>query len=121
MTFERLYQLRIIKKQIELFETPKAYIAAVDTSKPAVMSYSATDTVADTAIKSVELQQEYERLVNEYTELMKYILHIKDEFVKAIAIRKFIVGQSYSEIARELYCDKSTVCRTLKKYIKKNP
>lgn len=130
MTIERLYQLRIIKSQIDFFEVPETniddtYIGAVDTTKPSVMSGTKTDKVADIAIESANLQQasvkEYQRLKKEYEELTKYIFHIQDEFIKAIAIRKFVAGQSYLEIAKKLYCDSSTARKALKRYIKRNP
>lgn len=125
MTIERLYQLRIIKSQLDFFAVQEnindTYIGAVDTTKPSVMSSEKTDKVADLAISLASTQIEYKRLKHEYEELIKYIFSIKDEFIKAIAIRKFLAGQSYSEIAKELYCDSSTARKALKRYIKRNP
>ena len=117
MTIERLYQYRIIKQQKELFEREISYISGVDTTKPSVMSGKTSDTTADNGIKLAELGTEYDRICKEYTELTKYIFKIKDEFVKAVAIRKFIIGQTYNEIGEALFCEKTTARKALKRYI----
>lgn len=117
MTLERLYQYRIIKQQKELFEKEISYIDAVDTTKPSVMSGKISDTTADNGIRLVELGEEYDRICKEYRELTKYILRINDEFVKAIAIRKFMLGQTYSEIGDALFCERTTARKALKRYV----
>lgn len=121
MTIERLYQLRIIKQQVEFFESQITYINGINTEKTSVMGGTTLDTTADNGIKLAELEEEYKRVCKEYKEIVRYILHINDEFVKAIAIRKFMFGQTYEEIGNALFCEKTTARKALKRYVNIHP
>lgn len=126
MTIQRLERYQSIKRQLEIFEADYGltYIAGVDTTKPIVQSGKISNSTADIAIKKYELtadyQTEYNRLYRELRELTKYIIHIKDEVVKEIAIRKFMKGQTFAEIGEIMNYDRTTVSKKLKNYISHN-
>lgn len=126
MTFERLEQYQTIKRQLEIFEADYGitYIGGIDLSKPSVQSGKTSNPTADNAIKHYELtadcRTEYNRLYEELRALTKYIIHIRDEHVKEIAMRKFMKGQTFAEIGEIMNYDRTTVSKKLKRYISHN-
>lgn len=126
MTMARLEQYQSIKRQIIIFESDLgiSYLKGVDTSKISVQSGKVSRPAEDMALKlyeiSNECESEYKRLLDEFEVLTKYILHIKNEEVKEIAIRRFIAGQTYEQIGDVIFCSRTTVMRKLKNYIAHN-
>jgi len=126
MTIKRLEQYRTIKRQLQIFEADYgiSYISGIDLSKPSVQTGKTSNPTADNAVKKYELtadcQTEYNRLYEELKKLTKYIIHIQDETVKEIAMRKFIKGQTFEEIGRIMNYDRTTVSKKLKRYISHN-
>lgn len=126
MTIQRLERYQTIKRQLEIFEADYgiSYLSGVDLSKPGIQSGRISNPTADNAIKRYELtadcQAEYNRLFDELRALTKYILHIRSETVKEIAIRKFMKGQTFEEIGSAMNYDRTTVSKKLKTYISHN-
>lgn len=126
MTIARLEQYRAIKRQLEIFESDAGitYIKGVDTTRVSVQSGRVSDPTATVGLKLYELNNEYEseykRLCEELETLTKYIIHINNEEIKEIAMRKFIVGQTYEQIGNAMFCNRTTVMRKLKNYIAHN-
>lgn len=126
MTIARLEQYRAIKRQIETFESDAgiAYIKGIDTTKVSVQSGKISDPTAALGLKLYELNSEFESQYNslkrELQTLTKYIMHIKNQEVKEIAMRKFILGQTYEQIGNVMFCNRTTVMRKLKNYIAHN-
>lgn len=124
MTIAELEQYRSIKRQIELFESDAGitYINAVDTTRPAVQSGKISNPTESVGLKlyemNCELETEYKRVKDKFVALNKYIVHIKDDEVREIAMRKFIYGQSYEQIGEAMFCHRTTVKRKLEKYIR---
>lgn len=126
MTIQRLERYQTIKRQIEIFEADYgiSYISGVDLTKPSVQSGRISNPTAENAIKRYELtadcQTEYNRLFEELCTLTKYIMHIRNETVKEIAMRRFMKGQTFEEIGRIMNYDRTTVSKKLKTYISHN-
>lgn len=118
MTFARLKQYRTIVNQINIFEQELniTYINGVDTSKPAVSSGKVSKPTEELAI-TLAYAKEYERLCKERDEIKKFIVHIKDEQVKEIAIRYFMLGQTFDTIAKHMNYERTTVSKKLTKYL----
>lgn len=121
MTFARLKQYRTIVNQINIFEQELniTYINGVDTSKPAVSSGKVSKPTEELAI-TLAYAKEYERLCKERDEIKKFIVHIKDEQVKEIAIRYFMLGQTFDTIAKHMNYERTTVSKKLTKYLNNN-
>ena len=119
MTFAKLKQYRTIVNQINIFEQELniAYINGVDTSKPAVSSGKVSKPTEELAI-TLAYAKEYERLCKERDEIKKFIVHIKDEQVKEIAIRYFMLNQSFEVIGEQMNYDRRTISRKLNSYLK---
>lgn len=126
MTIERLEKYRSIKRQIEIFSSDLgiSYIGGVDTSKPSVQSGKKSTPTEDIALKLYEIDREYsseyKRLLSELEEMTKYIMHIKNEEIKEIAMRKFMLGQTYERIGDAMFFDRTTAMRKLRSYIAHN-
>lgn len=119
MNIYRLENYRSIVRQISIFENDISYISAVDTTNVSVQSGKISKPTEDMGIR-LAYYQEYERLCKERDEILKYIIHISDENVKEIAMRKFIKGQTYDDIAKAMNYDRRTISRKLNKYINNN-
>ncbi len=123
MTLERLENYYIIANQIEAIrmEYIPSYISAVDTSKPSVQSSNLSDVTCDTALEQLDInpaiKEEYKRLINELSELNKFIFSINDELIKAIAVRRFCLRQSYREISKGTHYSGKQCSRMLKEYV----
>lgn len=126
MTIERLEKYRSIKRQIEIFSSDLgiSYIGGVDTSKPSVQSGKKSTPTEDIALKLYEIDREYsseyKRLLSELEEMTKYIMHIKNEEIKEIAMRKFMLGQTYEQIGEAMFFDRTTAMRKMRTYIAHN-
>lgn len=126
MTIERLEKYRSIKRQIEIFSSDLgvSYIGGVDTTKPSVQSGKKSTPAEDTALRLYEIDREYaseyKRLLSELEKMTKYIMHIKNEEIKEIAMRKFMLGQTYEQIGDAMFFDRTTVMRKLRSYIAHN-
>lgn len=126
MTIERLERYQTIKRQLEIFEADYgiSYVSGVDLTKPCVQSGRVGNPTAENAMKRYELtadyQTEYNRLFDELRVLIKYIMHIRNETVKEIAMRKFMKGQTFEEIGNAMNYDRTTVSKKLKTYISHN-
>lgn len=127
MTIARLEKYRSIKRQIEIFESDlgiSSYITGVDTSRTAVQTYKKSNPTEDIALKMYEIDvlydSEYKRLISELEKMTKYIMHIKNEEIKEIAMRKFMLGQTYEQIGEAMFCDRTTAMRKLRSYIAHN-
>lgn len=126
MTIERLEKYRSIKRQIEIFSSDLgiSYIGGVDTSKPSVQSGKKSTPAEDMALRLYEIDKEYsseyKRLLSELEEMTKYIMHIKNEEIKEIAMRKFMLGQTYEQIGDAMFFDRTTAMRKLRSYIAHN-
>lgn len=125
MTMARLNNYSILaaqKQRIEAEYNMPSYISGVDTSKPAVQSGKISDITADIAIMQLNIppaiKAEYERICKKLNELDNFIYSIPDELAKAIAIRRFIMDETFREIAATLHCSKSTVYRNFNKICK---
>ena len=126
MTIARLEQYRAIKRQIEIFESDAgiAYIKGIDTTKVSVQSGKISDPTATLGLKLYELDSDFESQYNclkqELKLLIKYIMHIKNQEVKEIAMRKFILGQTYEQIGDAMHYDRKTISRKLTAYVAHN-
>lgn len=126
MTIARLEKYRSIKRQIEIFSSDLgiSYIGGVDTSKPSVQSGKKSTPTEDMALRLYEIEREYsseyKRLLTELEEMTKYIMHIKNEEIKEIAIRKFMLGQTYEQIGNAMFFDRTTAMRKLNRYVAHN-
>lgn len=126
MTIARLEQYRAIKRQLEIFESDAGitYIKSVDTTRTPVQSGKTSNPTAVIGLKLFELngdfKNEYNRLKRELQTLTKYIMQIKNQDVKEMAMRRFIVGQTYEQIGTAMFCDGSTARKKLKRYISHN-
>ena len=58
-----------------------------------------------------ELKKERLEAVKEYTEIHRAIKEMKDEEEKEILERKYLMRQTWEEIAEELGCDRRTAIR----------
>lgn len=123
MTFEELSNYRYIANLIERFriEYVPSYLSAVDTSKPAVQTSNISNATADIAINRMCMDDNIVREYNRLTEIKKrldaYIYSIKDDLVKAIAIRHFVFGDTLEAISKELHYSRPQVSRKLHDYI----
>lgn len=126
MTIARLEKYRSIKRQIEIFSSDLgvSYIGGVDTAKPSVQSGKKSTPTEDIALRLYEIDREcsceYKRLISEFEEMTKYIMHIKNEEIKEIAMRKFMLGQTYEQIGSAMFIDRTTAMRKLRKYVAHN-
>lgn len=125
MTMARLNNYSILaaqKQRIEAEYNMPSYISGVDTSKPAVQSGKISDITADIAIMQLNIpsaiKAEYERIIKELNELDNFIYGIPDELIRAIAIRRFIMDEKYTDIATRLHYTKGYISDLLKGYIK---
>lgn len=125
MTMARLNNYSILaaqKQRIEAEYNMPSYISGVDTSKPAVQSGKVSDMTADIAIMQLNIPPtiyaEYERITKELNQLDKFIYSIPNELIKAIAIRKFVLNEKYTEIAIHLHYSRTRIANLLKDYIK---
>ena len=120
MTFERLYQYKTIEKQIELLKSksPPEVLRGVDTTKVNVASGSTSNPTADIAEQRLFIEQELTRLENEKQEIESFIADINDEFIRAIAFNKFVLGMTYQQIASQFFTNRNRVAGLLKEYIK---
>ncbi len=50
-----------------------------------------------------------------------YINSISDIEIRAMAMKHFILGETYIKIGREFHCDRKTVERKIKRYIESCP
>ena len=109
MTIERLEKYRSVKRQIEIFSSDLgiSYISGVDTTKPSVQSGKKSTPAEDMALRLYEIDKrcysEYKHLISGLEYMTKYIMHIKDEQIKEIAIRKFMLGQTYEQIGNAMF------------------
>lgn len=123
MTLSRLDNYFVLQKQKELFEIKyiPSSISGVDTSKPAVQSNSISNTTENQAIQRFDIdptiKAEYSRVCRELKMLNDYIYSIPDETIRAIAVRRFVLKQSYKTIGCILHYSKSMVYEKLVKYI----
>ncbi len=126
MTIARLEQYRSIKRQIEIFSSDLgfSYISGVDTKKPSVQSGKKSTPTEEAALRLYEIDREYnseyKRLLSELEEITKYIMHIKSEEIKEIAMRKFMLGQTYEQIGEAMFFDRTTAMRKLRTYVAHN-
>lgn len=126
MTIERLEKYRSIKRQIEIFSSDLgiSYISGVNTASISVQSGKKSTPAEDTALRLYEIDREYsseyKRLLSELEEMTKYIMHIKNEEIKEIAMRKFMLGQTYEQIGDAMFFDRTTAMRKLRSYIAHN-
>lgn len=118
MNIKKLEQYRSIVRMINLIEGEITSVNGVDTSKTPVQGGKISKPTEDKGIK-LAYSKEYERLCKERDEIIKYIIHIPDETVKEIALRRFIVGQTYEKIAADMNYDRRTISRKLQKYTRK--
>ena len=119
MTFARLKQYRSIVRQISIFEDELniTYIQGVDTTREAVSNSKISKPTENLAL-TIAYADEYRRLCNERDEIKRFIVHIKDESVKEIAIRYFFLNQSFEKIAQVMNYDRTTISRKLNRYLK---
>lgn len=126
MTIERLEKYTSIKRQIEIFRSDLgiSYICGVNTTKPSVQSGKKSTPAEDMALRLYDIDKEcyseYKHLISELEDMTKYILHIKNEQIKEIAIRKFMLGQTYEQIGKAMFFDRTTAMRKLRNYIAHN-
>lgn len=125
MTISRLDNYFVWQKQKELFEIKyiPSSISGVDTSKPAVQSNSISNTTENQAIQRLDIdptiKAEYSRVCRELKVLNDYIYSIPDETIRAIAVRRFVLKQSYKTIGYIFHYSKGSVYRMLVNYIEK--
>lgn len=125
MTISRLDNYFVLQKQKELFEIKyiPSSIIGVDTSKPAVQSNSISNTTENQAIQRLDIdptiKAEYSRVCRELKALNDYIYSIPDETIRAIAVRRFVLKQSYKTIGYIFHYSKGSVYRMLVNYIEK--
>lgn len=126
MTIERLEKYRSIKRQIEIFSSDLgiSYISGVNTASISVQSGKKSTPAEDMALRLYEIDKEYsseyKRLLSELEEMTKYIMHIKNEEIKEIAMRKFMLGQTYEQIGDAMFFDRTSAMRKLRNYIAHN-
>lgn len=125
MTLSRLDNYFVLQKQKELFEIKyiPSSISGVDTSKPSVQSNSISNTTENQAIQRLDIdptiKAEYSRVCRELKVLNDYIYSIPDETIRAIAVRRFVLKQSYKTIGYIFHYSKGSVYRMLVNYIEK--
>lgn len=125
MTLSRLDNYFVLQKQKELFEIKyiPSSISGVDTSKPSVQSNSISNTTENQAIQRLDIdptiKAEYSRVCRELKVLNDYIYSIPDETIRAIAVRRFVLKQSYKTIGYNFHYSKGSVYRMLVNYIEK--
>lgn len=120
MNIKRLENLRNIIREIKFYEEEiSSYIAGVDTTRVPIQSGKTSNPTESQGIKLI-CDREYRRLLKERYELLNYIISVKDETVKEIAICRFIKGQTFEEIAKNMNYDRRTVSRKLNSYIQNN-
>ena len=124
MTIERLEKYYIIANQIEAIKLAyiPSYISAVDTSKVSVQNNKISDVTCNTALEQLEMnpviQAEYTRLRAELAELNAFIFSIDDELIRAIAMNRCCLNQTYEEIGKKLHYSARHCSDLLKKYLR---
>ena len=128
MTMARLSDYSILAAQKQRIETEynmPSYISGVDTSKPAVQSGKISDVTADIAIMQLNIppaiKAEYERICKELRDLDIFINGISNELIKAIAIRHFVLRESFHQIGIGLFMDRKKASKLLTDYVQKIP
>lgn len=83
------------------------------------MSGKISDITADAAIMSIEEEQDYKGLLEEYQALKNYIYGISDFKIKELFKLRFTREEplSLEKIAEIVHLDKSTIQRKIEKYL----
>ena len=126
MTILELAQYRGIQKEIaaiknrisDLYDL-KGYISD---GQPTGSSIS--KPVEETVIQIEKLKSKYNERLRLLTaaeaEILQFVDSVTDEELKAYITERFINGKSEKQIAAEYHCDRTTMYKRLKRYLKKN-
>lgn len=123
MTLERLEKYYIVANQLESIklEYIPSYVSTVDTSKPSIQNSNISDITCDTALERLDInpaiKAEYIRLSTELKELNAFIFSIDDELIRAIAVKRCCLGQSYRNIGRDVHYSGKQCKRIFTKYV----
>ena len=66
-----------------------------------------------------KLQRKFDELVTEVQRIEEYIENIADVEIRVIARKRFIENKDWQVIGDEMYMDRTTVSRKMKKYLER--
>ena len=66
-----------------------------------------------------KLQRKFDELVTEVQRIEEYIESIEDAEIRVIARKRFIENKDWQVIGDEMYMDRTTVSRKIKKYLER--
>ena len=67
-----------------------------------------------------KLQRKFDELVTEVQRIEEYIESIDDAEIRVIARKRFIENKDWQVIGDEMYMDRTTVSRKMKKYLERD-
>lgn len=119
ITIYDLKNYKSIVRQIQIYEEELniTYINGVDTTKEVISSGKISKPTEDIAL-TLACAKEYKRLCEKRDSILKFIIHIKDDEIREMAIRYAFKGQSFENIGEIMNYDRKTISRKIHHVLK---